>query len=385
MFKKLNDIIGVRNTKGEFSRIEELLKLERGQFKYYVDNNILPSISELKVLYKHFGISPTSLKYQLGKSDIKTRMELAGFDLNSNNSLNYFQLKYETQFGKLYQGDCISYLKSLADNSIDLIFADPPFNLNKEYKSKIDDNISELAYLSWCEEWLDECIRVLKYGGSIYVWNLPKWNSYLSSFMNDRLTFRNWIATDIKYSLPISGRLYPSHYSLLYYTKGIKPNTFSPDRLPLETCKKCFNEIKDYGGYKNKLNKHGINITDVWTDIPPVRHKTHKRREEANELSVKLLDRVIEMSTKENDLIFDPFGGSGTTYAVSEIKKRRWLGVELGPVDDIINRLISIERDRELLIRYRENLNKLFPDNIKRKRKQLGIWTEDTFINSSSI
>ena len=58
--------------------------------------------------------------------------------------------------------------------------------------------------------------------------------------------------------MPIKGRLYPSHYSLLYYVKGEKPKTFKPDRLPMEVCGKCFNEIKDYGGYKNKMNPLGI-------------------------------------------------------------------------------------------------------------------------------
>ena len=104
--------------------------------------------------------------------------------------------------------------------------------------------------------------------------------------------------------------------------------------MPLETCPKCFTDLKDYGGYKDKMNPLGVNISDVWTDIPPVRHTKYKKRKEANELSVKLLDRVIEMSSKPGDVVFDPFGGSGTTYAVAEIKQRKWIGVELGPIDE---------------------------------------------------
>jgi site-specific DNA-methyltransferase (adenine-specific) len=382
MFKKLNEIIGIDSDRKAFSNIENLLNLQKGQFKYYIDNNLLPTSSELKIISTEYGISPTEIKLQLGKSDIATRKKLAGIeDLTSSQAIS-FEQKLKTEFGELYQGDCLTFLKTLPSNSIDLVFADPPFNLNKEYKSKMDDNISNLSYLSWCEDWLDECVRVLKYGGSLYLWNLPKWNTYFSTFLNDRLIFKNWIATDMKFSLPISGRLYPSHYSLLYYTKGIKPNVFHPDRLPLDLCKKCYREIKDYGGYKSKLNPKGINITDVWTDIPPVRHKSHKRREGANELSVKLLDRIIEMSSNENDLIFDPFGGSGTTYAVAEIKKRKWLGIELGPVDDIIERFNLLEQDCILLNRYRENINQLFPSVIKDKRKQLGYWTDESFIKN---
>ena len=106
------------------------------------------------------------------------------------------------------------------------------------------------------------------------------------------------------------------------YTKGIKANTFCPDRLQMEICKNCYKEIKDYGGYKDKMNPKGINLADVWYDIPPVRHKKYKAREEVNELSMKLLDRIIEMSSNPGDIVFDPFGGSGTTYMVAEIKQR---------------------------------------------------------------
>ena len=89
----------------------------------------------------------------------------------------------------------------------------------------------------------------------------------------------------------------------------------------MQVCSSCFGDLKDYGGYKDKMNPNGINLTDVWYDIPPVRHAKYKKRNGANELSIKLLDRIIEMSTDEGDIVFDPFGGSGTTYVVSEIKK----------------------------------------------------------------
>lgn len=90
----------------------------------------------------------------------------------------------------------------------------------------------------------------------------------------------------------------------------------------MEICPKCFTDLKDYGGYKDKMNPDGTNLTDVWYDIPPVRHSKYKKREGANELSIKLLDRIVEMASEEGDIVFDPFGGSGTTYAVAEIKKR---------------------------------------------------------------
>ena len=268
-------------------------------------------------------------------------------------------------------------LPQIASDSVDLIFADPPFNLGKSYASGMNDAIPEHAYVKWCEQWIDECVRVLKPGGSFFLYNLPKWNLALGSFLNQRLTFRHWISIEMTYTLPITGRLYPSHYSLLYYCKGPRPTTFTPDRLAIGTCPHCYHELKDYGGYKDKMNPDGVSLTDVWKDIPPVRHAKFKRRSDANELSIKLLDRVITMASKPGDVVLDPFGGSGTTYAVAEIKERRWLGMELGPIDQIVARLQSanLAVEGRYIDAHRAEINALFPPHVDQARKAEGIWT----------
>lgn len=179
--------------------------------------------------------------------------------------------------------------------------------------------------------------------------------------------------------IQIKGRLYPSHYSLLYYVKGDRPNTFHPDRLQMQTCGKCYSEIKDYGGYKNKMNPLGINLTDIWTDISPVRHAKYKRRQGSNELSLKLLDRIIEMSSNEGDLVFDPFGGAGTTYMAAELKNRRWIGSEIGPLDIIKERFDLIELEREIISDFRKELNVLFPEKVEKHRVKNGLWTPQDF------
>lgn len=285
------------------------------------------------------------------------------------------QKQFETMQGELYQGDCLDLMPNLPEESVDLVFADPPFNLQKLYPSGINDNLRQEEYLKWCERWAEECIRLLKPGGSLFIWNLPKWNTYMSNFLNNRLTFRHWISCDIKYSLPIQGRLYPSHYSLLYYCKGDKPATFAPDRLPMPICPHCYGDLKDYGGYKHKMNPKGVNLPDVWTDIPPVRHAKYKKRNGANELSLRLLDRIIEMSSKEGDVVFDPFGGSGTTYVAAEIKNRRWIGCELDELNHIKTRFAELEADRSNLRKIRQSVNKLFSENALKQRSLLGLWT----------
>lgn len=251
---------------------------------------------------------------------------------------------FETDLGCLYNADCLEILRDVEDARVDLIFADPPFNLGKDYGKGIQDSLIDEEYLDWCGRWIAECVRMLKPGGAFFLWNLPRWNVELGYRLNrEGMMFRHWIAVDIKYSLPVPGRLYPSHYSLLYYTKG-KPKTFTRPRVPIPVCRHCGGDIKDYGGHRNKLHPDGLNLADVWTDIPPVRHKKTKRRG-ANELSIKLLRRVLEIASEPGDLVFDPFGGSGTTYAAAEEMHRHWVGVELGDCDPIIRRLKGEEAD----------------------------------------
>ncbi len=285
----------------------------------------------------------------------------------------------KTGLGSLYQNDCLDVLATIADNSLDLVFADPPFNLNKKYPSGMNDSLKEEEYVSWMTKWVDELCRTLKPGGALFLWNLPRWNSEITKQLNKSLYFKHWIAVDIKFSLPIKGRLYPSHYSLLYYTKGKKANCFMPDRIPMQICPKCYGDLKDYGGYKSKMNPLGVNITDIWTDIPPVRHAKYKRRKGSNELSIKLLDRIIEMASRPGDLVFDPFGGSGTTYIVSELKARRWIGTDIGPSKEIIDRFGIIETERAILEEYRADLNCLFTRNGREQRIKRKIWTDESF------
>ena len=247
---------------------------------------------------------------------------------------------YRNDLGALFSGDCLDILPAIQDETIDTIFADPPFNLNKEYGEKSNDNRSDEEYLTWCRRWIDECIRVVKPGGSLFLYNLPKWNIMLGAHLTERgMNFRHWIAIAMGNTLPIPKRLYPAHYSLLYYTKG-SPKTFRKIRTPIEKCRHCGGEIRDYGGHRDAMNPNGVNLKDVWTDIPPVRHwKFKSKNRRANALSTKLLDRVVEMSTSPGDVVLDPFGGSGTTFAVCEGKHRHWIGVELDFADVIVERL----------------------------------------------
>jgi site-specific DNA-methyltransferase (adenine-specific) len=247
---------------------------------------------------------------------------------------------YQSSLGALFSADCLKVLPSIKDGVVDTVFADPPFNLGKQYGRSTHDRRPDGEYLSWSKSWLSECVRTLKPGGALFLYNLPKWNIPLGAYLTElQMQFRHWIAIEISACLPIPGRLHPSHYSLLYYTKG-KPRVFRRIRTPIETCRHCNGEVKDYGGHREAMNPKGVTLKDVWTDIPPVRHwKFKSKNRKANALSTKVLNRVIEMSTKPSDLVLDPFGGSGTTFVVCEEKNRHWIGMEIDFAKEIIDRI----------------------------------------------
>lgn len=247
---------------------------------------------------------------------------------------------YTTAIGALFAADCMEVLPYIKDAVVDTVFADPPFNLGKQYGKNSNDLRSDSEYLDWCRGWIAECVRTIKPGGALFIYNLPKWNILLGAFLTELgMDFRHWIAIEISACLPIPGRLHPSHYSLLYYTKG-KPKTFRRIRTPIQRCRHCGGEVKDYGGHRDAMNPRGVTLKDVWTDVPPVRHWKFKSRDRrANALSTKILDRVVEMSTFPGELVLDPFGGSGTTFAVCEKKGREWIGMEIDFAQEITERL----------------------------------------------
>jgi site-specific DNA-methyltransferase (adenine-specific) len=189
---------------------------------------------------------------------------------------------YATGLGELYHADCLELLGSLKAASVDTFFADPPFNLRKDYGINGRDDRPDKEYLEWSREWIREAVRVLAPGGALFIYNLPRWLIEFGAFLNSVqvMKFKHWIAIYKAHSLPIPNRLSPGHYGMLYYIKGARPRVFDRDavRIPVQTCRHCGGDIKDYGGHKKYLNPKGVNLTDVWDDVPPVRHRKYKKR-----------------------------------------------------------------------------------------------------------
>lgn len=237
---------------------------------------------------------------------------------------------FSTTLGAVYNSDCLDLLEAIKDESIDTVFADPPFNLSKDYgNGKEKDNLDRDEYLKWCYRWMGECTRVLKPGGSIFIYNLPQWSFHLAAHLEQRrMTFRHWIAVSMKGTFPRGRKLYPAHYALLYFSKG-NPKTFNRVRLPIPTCRHCKKDVKDYGGHRKYLNPLGINLTDFWEDTAPARHQKFKARWHVNELKPVIPARCIAISTIEGDIVLDPFGGGGSTFEAAQNLNRHWIGTEI--------------------------------------------------------
>ncbi|NUM35221.1 MAG: DNA adenine methylase [Candidatus Brocadiae bacterium] len=226
----------------------------------------------------------------------------------------------------ILQGDCLDLLKKIPDNSVDMTFADPPFNLKKKYTSCSDSLVFE-DYIAWCEKWISEMVRVTKPTGSIFVHNIPKWLTYYAAYLNKLANFRHWISWEAP-TAPMGKSLQPAHYGILFYVKEQKNAKIYELRHPHKRDRKQGFLWKDYGGKKDMLHPFGPLVSDVWTDIHRIKH--HQKRDlHPCQLPVHLIDRLILMTTDENDIILDPFSGTGTTSISAKRLGRKYIAFDL--------------------------------------------------------
>lgn len=256
---------------------------------------------------------------------------------NSENTMSY-EFNCDEIKNKVLLGDCIEQMEKLCnrypDGIFDLVFADPPYNLNKNYKV-YDDTLAKKEYLEWCNKWLELCVKLTKPSGSIFVLNIPKWSVEHAITLNKIAYFQNWIVWD-SLSTP-KGKMMPAHYSLLYYTKS--PNNFvfnfpgyidSPEYCLRSSCMQTRKKIKmaallpDYQANFTRTSP----ISDIWSDVHRIKHKKN-RDDHPCQLPDKLMDRIINVFSENNSLIFDPFAGAGTTAIRAIMNNRNYTTIEL--------------------------------------------------------
>ena len=247
-------------------------------------------------------------------------------------------LKRELQLcDEVHLGDCVSFLDTVAvahpEGVFDLAFADPPYNLAKNYDA-YDDTRADQQYLDWCNQWLDGMARTLKPGGSLFVLNLPKWALHHAAFLNSRLEFRHWVVWDALGDP--RGKFMPAHYALLYYTKpGAKPvfNYTPPGKRavgdaapPPDAPKYCLRAscLRDR---KAAGNDEKVELSDIWSDVHRIKHK-RDRDAHPCQLPEKLMERIIRLTTNRGGLVFDPFCGAGTTAIAARKLGRHFVTTE---------------------------------------------------------
>jgi len=224
--------------------------------------------------------------------------------------------------------DALLFLGSLRDGVADVVFLDPPFNLGKDYGRHAHlETANPDAYDIYMRSVLRESVRVLRAGGALFLYHLPTWAIRFAPYLSDRLEFRHWIAIAMKNGFARGDRLYPAHYALLYFTRG-NPLHFKRPHLALRTCRHCNRILKDYGGYRAIVESKGVNLSDVWDDISPVRHVSTKLRS-TNQLPSEITDRVCAIAGAPGLLLVDPFAGTGTSLLSAQNADMHFIGNDL--------------------------------------------------------
>lgn len=234
---------------------------------------------------------------------------------------------FRTGHSEIVCADALEVLNALNNECADIVFLDPPFNLGKRYgkNGSHGDLKAEAEYTAYMRAVISRSAKVLKNGGALYLYHIPKWAIRLSPYLEENLDLRHWIAISMKNGFVRGNRLYPAHYSLLYYTKG-KPAAFRRPKIPKPICAKCKRNLRDYGGYA-KYVEDGINLSDVWDDVSPLRHR-HTKTRAANELPQIILERVVTISGVKGGLVVDPFAGAGTAIAAAQAVRMRFVAAD---------------------------------------------------------
>jgi len=267
----------------------------------------------------------------------KTEYQLPLFSIRDN-SENEHQ---DRLWNVVIQGDIIETLKQYPDQSVDLVFADPPYNLDKSYNI-YEDEKERQEYLNWCNAWLDETIRILKPSGSLYLLNLPRWAMYHASYLNQKLYFQNWIVWDAL-SEP-RGKIMPAHYALLFYTRHPTHFTFNYEAVsPIDARFYCLRQ-SCIRARKQRGEDEKEPLTDIWWDIHRLKHR-RDRDFHPCQLPNALLERIILLSTNPGDIVVDALAGTGTTAIVAAKLGRRYVAIDLDPayVEIIRQKLAQIK------------------------------------------
>jgi site-specific DNA-methyltransferase (adenine-specific) len=245
--------------------------------------------------------------------------------------------------------DCIKGIKNLPDNSIDLVIADPPYNLNKDF-GEWKESAKKLEWLAWSKEWLNECQRVLKPGGSIFVYGIHHHLCWLQCHMYEiGLDYRRQIIWHYENGFSGYTKTLSAHYEpLLWFSKG-KNFTYHPIREPYKSTERLKHKITKNGKVWEP-NPDGRMAGDVWS-FPVLAGRRFKDEKVAHptQKPLSISNRIVQHFSSSEEIILIPFGGSGSECVSSKANGRHFIGFELNPeYIEIANKRINDVKFGEL-------------------------------------
>jgi len=230
---------------------------------------------------------------------------------------------------KIIFGDAMEALKTLPDNSLDLIFADPPYNIGKNFNGKIEKWETEESYLEWCYEWLDLCVQKLKPNGSFYVMTATQFMPYFDIHLRKKLTILSRLVWSYDSSGVQAKKYYGSMYEpILFCVKDKNNYTFNTNDILVEAKTGAKRKLIDYRKAVPTVYNSEKVPGNVW-EFSRVRYRMDEYENHPTQKPIALLERIIKASSNEGDLILDPFSGTFTTCFVAKELGRNSIGIEL--------------------------------------------------------
>ncbi len=237
---------------------------------------------------------------------------------------------FEKDNQKVIWGDALEVLSdTLQDNSIDLIFADPPYNIGKNFNGRKDKWSSDKEYLEWCYQWLDLCVRKLKDTGSMYLMAATQNMPYFDIYLRDKLEILSRIVWYYDSSGVQAKRYYGSLYEpILFCVKDKNQYTFNSDDISVDAKTGAQRKLIDYRKAVPTVYNAKKVPGNVW-EMPRVRYRMGEYEDHPTQKPVALLERIVAASSNPGELALDPFSGTFTTSFVAKQLGRRSVAIEI--------------------------------------------------------
>lgn len=236
---------------------------------------------------------------------------------------------FENGDHRVIWGDVIEALRShVADGSVDLVFADPPYNIGKDFHGCKDKWASDEEYLHWCRAWIDLCVQKLKPAGSFYLMASTQCMPFLDIYVRSHLKIMSRIVWFYDSSGVQAKRHFGSLYEpILFCVKDPDRYTFNAKDVLVNAKTGSQRKLIDYRKPVPTVYNSQKVPGNVW-EIPRVRYRMEEYEEHPTQKPAALLERIVSASSNPGDLVLDPFSGTFTTSHVAQKLGRKSAGIE---------------------------------------------------------